>query len=89
MEAIYRLNTKDLGIGFVNSLQAAYLGKRFEITVREESDCDSDDLDFDETEYLNSTFANRERMERILKEDNEGKLISFNTLEEAITAVKE
>ena len=80
MESIYRLNTKDLGIGFVNSIQAAYPGKTVEITVREE------DSDFDETEYLNSTLANREHLDTAMKEE---KLISFNTFEEMEQALKE
>ncbi|MCL1855997.1 MAG: hypothetical protein FWF86_09715 [Clostridia bacterium] len=78
MEAIYRLNTNDLGIGFVNSLQAAYPGKTIKITVREE-----DDPDFDETEYLNRSPANREHLDKAMKNVAEGKLISFNTIEEA------
>ena len=89
MEAIYRLNTKDLGIGFVNSIQAAYPGKTVEITVREESDCDSDDPDFDETEYLLSTPANRDHLLKAIKNVEEGKLISFNTIEEMEQALKE
>ena len=94
MEAIYRLNTKDLGIGFVNSIQAAYPGKTVEITVREESDCYSDDPSdrrsgFDETEYLNSTPANREHLDRAQKNIAEGKIISFNSIVEVEQAVKE
>jgi PHD/YefM family antitoxin component YafN of YafNO toxin-antitoxin module len=42
----------------------------------------------DETEYLLSTPANRERMERILKESEEGKLINFESLEQAMQAAK-
>ena len=91
MEAIYRLNTKDLGIGFVHSLQAAYPGQMVEITVREESSdqrsgCKSDEPGFDETDYLNSTAANREHLDRAMKEE---KLISFNTIEEMEQALKE
>ena len=84
MEAVYRLNTKDLGIGFVNSLQAAYPDQSIEITVRSQVD---DEMD--ETEYLNSTAANREHLARAMQNVAEGKLISFNTIEEVMQAVKE
>jgi hypothetical protein len=36
-----------------------------------------------------SSPANRERMEKILKEDKEGKLITFETLEQAIQAAQQ
>ena len=75
MEAIYRLNTKDLGIDFVNSVQAAYPDKTIEITIREE-----DASEFDETEYLSRSPANREHLYKAMKEE---KLITFETPEQA------
>ena len=79
MEMIYRLNTSELGSGFINSLKDAYPDQDIEILVREQ----------DETEYLLSTPSNRKRMERILKESAEGKCITFETLEQAIQAAKQ
>ena len=95
MEAIYRLNTKDMGIGFVNSLQAAYPDQDVEIRVREQSDCksgdcNSDDPEWDETEYLLRSPANREHLLNAIKEVAEGKnLITFASAEEAIQCARE
>ena len=86
MEAIYRLNTKDIGIGFVNSLQAAYPDLDVEIVVREQSDCKPDDDEFDETEYLMKSPANRKHLLNVIKEE---KLITFETAEKAIQCAKE
>ena len=84
METIYRLNTKDLGIGFVNSVKVAYPDQSIEITVREE-----EDPDFDETEYLLSSPANREHLDKSMKELAEGKVISFENVEQAMQAARE
>ena len=73
MEAIYRLNTREMGIDFVNSIKTAYPDQNVEIMVREQ----------DETEYLMSSPANREHLLKSIKEVEEGKIITFNTLEEA------
>ena len=85
MEAIYKLNTKDMGIGFVNSLQAAYPDQDIEITVRERADLESDDPEWDETEYLMRS-PNREHL---LKAINEGKTITFESAEAAIQCARE
>ena len=76
MEAIYRLNSSELGIEFVNSVKVAYPGQSIEITVREQ----------DETEYLLSSPANREHLLNAIKEE---KLITFDTPEQAIQCAKE
>ena len=78
MEAIYRLNSKDLGIEFVNSVKVAYPDQSIEITVREQNDSE-----FDETEYLNSSPANRAHLDKAIKEVEEGRIISFDTVEQA------
>ena len=70
-----------MGISFVNSLKVAYPDQDIEITVREQ-----DDPDFDETEYLLSTPANREHLLKAIKEE---KLITFETLEQARLCAEE
>ena len=84
MVTTYKLNTRELEGDFVNSIKATYPDQDVEIQVRGQSDIESD-----ETEYLLSSPANRERMERILKEDKEGKLITFETLEQARQCAEE
>ena len=79
MVTTYKLNTRELESSFVDTIKTTYPDQFVEILVREQ----------DETEYLCSNSANRERMERILKETEEGKLISFETLEQAVQAVKQ
>ena len=74
MEAVFRLNTRELGASFITSLRDAYPDQNIEITVREQ----------DETEYLCSSNANRERLETAVKNAKQGKIISFDTLEQAI-----
>ena len=73
MEAIYRLNTREMGIDFVNSIKTAYPDQNVEIMIREQ----------DETEYLMSSPANRERLNRSMQEIEEGNIITFKTVEEA------
>jgi hypothetical protein len=79
METTYRLDTSELDSGFINSLKSAYPDQKIVITVREQ----------DATEYLLSTPANRERMERVLKETEKEEFISFETLEQAMQAAKQ
>ena len=78
MEAIYRLNSKDLGAEFVNSVKVAYPDQSIEITIRRQ-----DDPSFDETEYLLSNPANRAHLFGSIKNIEEGKVISFDSLEQA------
>ena len=90
MEAIYRLNTRDMGIGFVNSVQAAYPDQDIEILVREQADTKPDDSVLDETEYLMSSPANRKRLDEAIKNIEEGKnIISFANLDEAQKCAEE
>ena len=79
MVLTYKLNTRELESTFIDSIKTTYPDQVVEIQVREQ----------DETEYLLSTPANRERMERILKEAEDGKLVTFETLEQAIQAAKQ
>ena len=80
METTYRLNTRELGDNFINSLREAYPDCDVEILVREQ----------DETEYLCSSPANRERLEKAIENANAGKnLVSFETLEQAIQRAEE
>ena len=90
MEAVYRLNTKDMGIGFVNSVKVAYPDQDIEILVREQSDVKSANYEFDETEYLLRSPANREHLYKAIENVKEGKnIITFETAEEAIQCAKE
>ena len=79
MVTTYKLNTRELEETIIDAIKTSYPDRVVEIQVREQ----------DETEYLLSTPANRERMERILKETEEGKLITFETLEQAMQAAKQ
>jgi len=76
MVTTYRLNTKELESGFIDSIKTAYPNRIVEIQVREQ----------DETEYLLGTPANRQRMEKIIEESAEAKHIAFETLEQAVQA---
>ena len=73
MEAIYRLNTSEMGTDFINSIKTVYPDQNIEIKIRLK----------DETEYLMSSPANRERLNKSIKEIEEGKIISFENVEEA------
>ncbi|MCL2557946.1 MAG: hypothetical protein FWE09_05655 [Treponema sp.] len=79
MVTTYRLNTKDLESTFIDSVRTAYPDQVVEIQIRGQ----------DETEYLPGTPANRDRMEKALREAEEGKLVAFETLEQAIQAAKQ
>jgi len=78
MEAVFRLNTNELGSSFITSLRDAYPDRNIEITVREQ----------DETEYLCSSPANLEHLETAIENVKQGKIISFNTLEQAIQSAE-
>jgi len=78
MEAVFKLNTRELDASFITSLKDAYPDQNVEITVREQ----------DETEYLLSSPANREHLEKSIREIEQGKIITFATLEDAIACAK-
>ena len=84
METTYRLNSKELGIEFVNSVKVSYPDRSIEITIREQ-----EDSEFDETEYLNSSPANRKHLDKAIKEVEDGKIISFETIEQARQCAEE
>ena len=79
METTYRLNTSELGTSFINSLKTAFPDQNVEILVREQ----------DETEYLLSSPANREHLEKAIENVKQGKIITFETLEDAIKRAEE
>ena len=79
MIATYKLDTRDMESTLIDSIRATFPDQVVEIQVREQ----------DETEYLLGTPANRERMEKILRESREGKHITFETLEQAMQAAKQ
>jgi antitoxin YefM len=76
----YQLNTSELGSGFIDSLRGAYPDREVVVTVRER----------DETEYLASSPANKEHLDKAIENIRQGKnLISFETLEQAIQCAEE
>jgi len=78
MVTTYKLNTKDLQSTFIDSVRTAYPDQVVEIQIRQE----------DETEYLLATPAKRVRMVQVLREDEQGKLVTFETLEQALQTAK-
>ena len=79
MVTTYKLNTRDLEATFIKTIRTTYPDRVVEIQVREQ----------DVTEFLLSTPANREHMEKVSKEIEEGKLVTFETLEQAEQAAKQ
>jgi antitoxin YefM len=80
MIVTYRLNTSELGSGFIDSLRGAYPDQDIKIIVCEQ----------DETEYLASSPANKKHLDKAIKNITQGKnLVSFETLEQAIQCVEE
>ena len=75
MVTTFRLNTSELGNTFINSLKEAYPDQNVEIMVRVD----------DDTEYLCSSPANREHLEKSIENVERGQNIRyFETLEDAI-----
>jgi len=90
MEAIYRLNTKELGNDFINSVRHAYPDQNVEILVREQMDFQSAGFSSDETEYLSSSPANCEHLTKAIRNIEEGKnIITFETIEQARQCAEE
>ena len=85
METTYRLNTRDLGNSFINSLREAYPDKDVEIMVREQPEQDSAD-----TEYLLSSPANRKHLEKAMENSKQRKnIIFFENVNQAMQAAAE
>ncbi len=72
MFARYQLHVDELTVEVLDSIRHAFKDKTIEITVSEA---------MDETEYLLASPANREHLERSMRELEEGKGVTF-TLEE-------
>ncbi len=72
MITTYQMDVNELTIEVMNSIKSAFKGKTINITVSEA---------FDETEYLLSSPANKEHLERSVKQAGEGKVVVF-TLDE-------
>jgi PHD/YefM family antitoxin component YafN of YafNO toxin-antitoxin module len=79
MTAIYKVNTRELDPNFIDIIKNTYPNQEIEIEIREQ----------DATEYLLSTHANREHLMETRKNVEDGKLISFNTIEEAVKHAEE
>jgi len=72
MVTTYQMDVNELTVEVINSIKAAFKNKTINITVSEA---------FDETEYLLASDANRESIERSMKEAKEGNVVVF-TLED-------
>ena len=68
----YHLDLSELSIDVINSIKAAFPGKNIDITVSES---------MDETEYLLATQANRESLEKSIRQAEQGDVVTF-TMEE-------
>ena len=66
------MDVNELTVEVINSIKSAFKGKTINITISEA---------FDETEYLLSTPANKEHLERSIMQAEEGKVVVF-TLDE-------
>ena len=72
MFTTYKMDVNELTIEVLNSIKAAFKNKTIEITVSEV---------MDETEYLLSSPANRESLERSMRQAEKGDVVVF-TLDE-------
>jgi len=79
MVTTYTVNTKELENNFIKSVRTTYPNQVVEIQVKEQ----------DATEYLLSSPANREHLENAVKNVEQGKIKSFETLENAIQLAQE
>jgi antitoxin YefM len=69
METVFKLKTKELDMGFIESIKHLFKGKEIEITVKPSQD---------ETEYLLSSPANKKRLLEAIDEVKKNKnLIRF------------
>ena len=89
MVTTYKLDTRELEGTFIESIRTTYPNRIVEIQVREQSDIKPVDFGYDETEYLMSSPVNRKRLDEAIKNVEEGKLISFATVEEAQKCAEE
>jgi PHD/YefM family antitoxin component YafN of YafNO toxin-antitoxin module len=69
MTTTYRLAANELSEDILTTLKKLYKGKTISITVEEE---------FDETEYLLKSEANRQMLLESIKQAKNGELISVN-----------
>ena len=79
MTTTYKLDTSELESAFIDTIRYTYPNQMVEIEIREQ----------DATEYLMSSPANREHLEKAIKNAAEGKVITFETPEQAIQCAKE
>jgi hypothetical protein len=69
-----------LGSGLIDSIKGAYPDQDIKIIIREQ----------DETEYLASSPANKEHLDKVIENIRQGEnLISFETLEQAMRCAEE
>ena len=73
MTTTYKLNTRELESAFIDTIRTTYPNQVVEIEVREP----------DTTEYLLSSPANRERLMEAIKNVEDGKIITFDSVEQA------
>ncbi len=63
MSTTFRLNADELEASFVEKIKTLFSHKNIAVTIYEE----------DETDYLSSTRANRDRLDRAISDIREGK----------------
>jgi hypothetical protein len=71
MQAIFHTNMDELNIHFLEMIKKQFAHAKVEIIIRDE----------DETDYLNSSSANRKHLEEAIKEVNKNRLISKSKAE--------
>lgn len=72
METTYRLNSRELSVELIQSIQAAFKDKNIEITVTDQ---------VDESDYLLSSDANKNHLYKSIEELEQGKGIPMSLAE--------
>ncbi|HIP61205.1 MAG TPA: hypothetical protein EYG98_01470 [Sulfurovum sp.] len=65
MQAIYHIDIDELNIDFFNMLKKQFSNAKLDIVIKE----------YNDTDYLNSSIANKNMLEEAISQVNEGNLI--------------